>query len=88
MGFHATGAEADEEGIELLLSEVNGKDITELIAAGRQKLASVPGGGGGAAVAAGSFSGGGAASAEEPKKEEKVEEQEESEDDLGFSLFD
>ncbi|KAI3676995.1 hypothetical protein L1987_86612 [Smallanthus sonchifolius] len=85
----SVGADADEDRIELLLKEVKGKDITELIAAGREKLASVPSGGGGVAVAA--ATGGGAApaaAAAEPKKEEKVEEKEESDDDMGFSLFD
>ena len=76
------GAEAEEERIDLLLTQVKGKDITELIATGREKFASVPCGGGVAAVAAGS--GGGAAAAEpaaaEAKKEEKVEEKEESDD--------
>lgn len=88
----SVGAEADEDKIELLLSQVSGKDITELIAAGREKLASVPAGGGGAvAVAAASGGGGGvaaAAPAAESKKEEKVEEREESDEDMGFSLFD
>ncbi|KAL9262621.1 Large ribosomal subunit protein P2B-like protein [Drosera capensis] len=88
----SVGAEADDDRIDLLLSEVKGKDITELIAAGREKLASVPaGGGGGVAVSAAPAAGGGggaAAPADEPKKEEKVEEKEESDDDMGFSLFD
>ncbi|KAL8247229.1 hypothetical protein R6Q59_008445 [Mikania micrantha] len=86
----SVGADADEDRIELLLSEVKGKDITELIAAGREKLASVPSGGGGVAVAAAAGGGGApaAAAAAEPKKEEKVEEKEESDDDMGFSLFD
>ncbi|XP_068323242.1 large ribosomal subunit protein P2y-like [Pyrus communis] len=70
------GAEADDDRIQLLPSEVKGKDITELIASGREKLASVPAGGGGAvAVAAtgcGCGGGGGAAAAAaEAKKEEK-----------------
>nr|GEX74311.1 60S acidic ribosomal protein P2B-like [Tanacetum cinerariifolium] len=85
----SVGADADEDRIELLLKEVKGKDITELIASGREKLASVPSGGGGVAVAA--SAGGGAApaaAAAESKKEEKVEEKEESDDDMGFSLFD
>ncbi|CAI9289914.1 unnamed protein product [Lactuca saligna] len=85
----SVGAEADDDRIELLLSEVKGKDITELIASGREKLASVPSGGGGVAVAA--AAGGAApaaAAAAEPKKEEKVEEKEESDDEMGFSLFD
>lgn len=84
----AVGAEADDGRIELLLSEVKGKDVTELIAAGREKLASVPGGGGGVAIAA-PVAGAGAgapAAAAEPKKEEKVEEKEES-DDVMFLLI-
>ncbi|KAL6145628.1 hypothetical protein ACLB2K_056314 [Fragaria x ananassa] len=86
----AVGAEADEDRIQLLLKEVKGKDITEMIASGREKLASVPSGGGGAvAVAAPAGGAGGAApAAAEAKKEEKVEEKEESDDDMGFSLFD
>ncbi|KAI3705495.1 hypothetical protein L1987_75734 [Smallanthus sonchifolius] len=83
----SVGADADDDRIELLLSEVKGKDITELLAAGREKLASVPSGGGGVAVAA-AAGGGAAPAAAETKKEEKVEEKEESDDDMGFSLFD
>ncbi|KAG5577968.1 hypothetical protein H5410_058102 [Solanum commersonii] len=86
----SVGAEADDDRIELLLSQVKGKDITELIAAGREKLASVPAGGGGGVAVAVSGGGGGAAApaAEEKKEEKKVEEKEESDDDMGFSLFD
>ncbi|KAL1355379.1 hypothetical protein HN51_007435 [Arachis hypogaea] len=85
----SVGAEADDDSITLLLSEVKGKDITEVIAAGREKLASVPAGGGGAVAVAAAPSGGAAApAAAEAKKEEKVEEKEESDDDMGFSLFD
>ncbi|KAK8352355.1 hypothetical protein V6Z11_A05G089200 [Gossypium hirsutum] len=86
----SVGAEADDDRIELLLSEVKGKDITELTASGREKLASVPSGGGAVAAAAPTTGGGGAsaAPAAEAKKEEKVEEKEESDDDMGFSLFD
>ncbi|KAG6761769.1 hypothetical protein POTOM_035002 [Populus tomentosa] len=85
----SVGADADDDRIELLLSSVKGKDITELIASGREKLASVPSGGG-VAVSAGATpaAAGGAAPAAEAKKEEKVEEKEESDDDMGFSLFD
>jgi large subunit ribosomal protein LP2 len=63
-----------------MLSQVKGKDITELLAAGREKFASVPSGGGGAAVAAAAPASGGAAPAAESKKEEKVVEKEESDD--------
>ncbi|TQD72018.1 hypothetical protein C1H46_042446 [Malus baccata] len=86
----SVGAEADSDKIELLLSEVKGKDITELIASGREKLASVPSGGGAVAYSAPAAGGGGgaAAPAAAEQKEEKVEEKEESDDDMGFSLFD
>lgn len=84
---YAVGAEVDDDKIELLLAEVKGKDITELIASGREQLASVPCGGG-AAVAVAAAPGGGVAAASaaaEPKKEEKVEEKEES-DDVSFYM--
>ncbi|KAL5721406.1 hypothetical protein ACHQM5_005058 [Ranunculus cassubicifolius] len=48
--FISVGIEAEDDRLELLLSQVKGKDITELIASGREKLASVPSGGGGAPV--------------------------------------
>lgn len=73
------------------VSELEGKDINELIAEGSQKLASVPSGGGaaaGGAAAGGAAAGGAAAPAEEEKKEEKEEEKEESDEDMGFGLFD
>lgn len=82
----AVGVDCDDERIEFLLSEVQGKDVTELIASGREKLASVPSGGG-VAVAAAPAAGGagaGAPAAAESKKEEKVEEKEES-DDVSFT---
>ncbi|CAF1701658.1 hypothetical protein HID58_052593 [Brassica napus] len=85
----SVGAETEDAQIELLLKEVKGKDCAELIALGREKLASVPCGGGGVAMASAPSAGGGggAAPAEEAKKEEKKEEKEESDDDMGFSLF-
>ncbi|XP_010907155.1 large ribosomal subunit protein P2A-like [Elaeis guineensis] len=84
----SVGIEADDDRIEFLLSEVKGKDITELVASGREKFASVPSGGGAIAVAAPAGGGAAAPAADEPKKEEKVEEKEESDEDMGFSLFD
>ncbi|XP_010926364.1 large ribosomal subunit protein P2B [Elaeis guineensis] len=89
--LESVGAESEEERIDLLLTQVRGKDITELIASGREKFASVPSGGGIAAVAATAGGGGGATAepaAAETKKEEKVEEKEESDEDMCFSLFD
>eukprot|EP00271_Cylindrocystis_brebissonii_P014140 TRINITY_DN35394_c0_g1_i1.p2 TRINITY_DN35394_c0_g1~~TRINITY_DN35394_c0_g1_i1.p2 ORF type:complete len:119 (+),score=53.52 TRINITY_DN35394_c0_g1_i1:115-471(+) len=90
----SVGAEAADDRIEQLLSELKGRDINEVIAAGREKFASVPGGGGGGgAVAVASSAAAPAASeaaapAAAEKKEEKKEEEEEEDDDMGFSLFD
>ncbi|KAL5131988.1 60S acidic ribosomal protein P2B [Glycine soja] len=83
----AVGAEAENELIELLLTEVKGKDFNELIASGSEKMSAVSGGGAAVAVAA-APAGGAAAPAAEAKEEKKVEEKEESDDDMGFSLFD
>ena len=50
------GIEAPEDRVEALLKELDGKDISEVVAGGLSKLASVPSGGGvsaGAAPAAG-----------------------------------
>lgn len=87
----SVGADGDDDKIEFLLSQLEGKDITEVIASGREKFASVPSGGGVAVAVSGGGGGGApaaAAAAPEAKKEEKVEEKEESDEDMGFSLFD
>ncbi|PVG04658.1 ribosomal protein 60S [Serendipita vermifera] len=70
------GVDADEERLDKLLSELEGKSIDQLIAEGSSKLSSVPSGGGGAPAAA------------EAKEEKKEEPKEESDDDMGFGLFD
>ncbi len=43
------GIEAPEDRVEALLKELDGKDISEVVAGGLSKLASVPSGGGVAA---------------------------------------
>ncbi|KAJ2897322.1 hypothetical protein MKZ38_004785 [Zalerion maritima] len=85
--FDSVGVEVDEDRLDKLLEELDGKDINELISEGSTKLASVPsgGGGGGGGGAAGGTAGG-AEEAVEEKKEEEPEE--ESDDDMGFGLFD
>jgi large subunit ribosomal protein LP2 len=47
----SVGIEVDSERLDTLLKELDGKDVNELIALGREKLSA--GGGGGAPVAAG-----------------------------------
>jgi len=80
------GIECDGEKIDLVVKELAGKNIEELIAEGSEKLASMPAGGGGAAPAAAAAGGAAPAEAKEEKKEEEPEE--ESDDDMGFGLFD
>nr|KAF6467543.1 ribosomal protein lateral stalk subunit P2 [Rousettus aegyptiacus] len=91
----SVGIEADDDRLNKVaawvISELNGKNIEDVIAQGIGKLARVPAGGavaiaaapGSAAPAAGS-----APAAAEEKKDEKKEESEESDDDMGFGLFD
>ncbi|KAL4777741.1 60s acidic ribosomal protein-domain-containing protein [Aspergillus falconensis] len=82
----SVGIDADDERLEKLIAELQGKDINELIAEGTTKLASVPTGGAGGAAAPAAAAGG-AAAAEAPAAE-KEEEKEESDEDMGFGLFD
>ncbi|KAL2331947.1 hypothetical protein Fmac_019528 [Flemingia macrophylla] len=88
--LNSVGAEAEDELIELLLTEVKGKDFNELLASGREKMSAVSSGGAAVAVAAapGAAGGGAAPAAEAAKEEKKEEEKEESDDDMGFGLFD
>ncbi|KAK8561967.1 hypothetical protein V6N13_148897 [Hibiscus sabdariffa] len=85
----SVGAEVDDGKIELLLSQVKGKDLTELIAVGREKFATTPSTGAAVTVTATAVGGDPAAAspaAAEANKEEKVEE--EDDEDMCFSLFD
>ncbi|KAI4111732.1 MAG: hypothetical protein LQ345_006685 [Seirophora villosa] len=86
----SVGIDADDDRLDKLISELEGKDIQELIAEGSTKLASVPsgGGGGGGAAAPSAAAGGGAAAAEEKAPEKEAEKEEESDEDMGFGLFD
>merc|ERR1712134_137835 len=82
----SVGVDADEEKLGKVISELSGKNIDEVLAEGKEKLASVPSGG---AVAAGGAAAAGGADA--PAEEEKKAESSESDsgdDDMGFGLFD
>ncbi|KAI3967709.1 hypothetical protein MKX01_039619 [Papaver californicum] len=82
----SVGAADDvDERIELLLSQVKGKDLAQLIACGREKLAVS---GGGAPTEVNAVGDGGAVA--DQKKEEKVEDKidEDSDDDMmPFDIF-
>jgi large subunit ribosomal protein LP2 len=66
------GIDCDSGRLNKLLSELDGKSIDDLIAAGSSKLASVPSGGGGGGGGAPAATAAGDAAA--PKEEEKKEE--------------
>ncbi|KAG2640970.1 60S acidic ribosomal protein P2B-like [Panicum virgatum] len=81
----SVGADAgeEEEGrLDLLFARLEGKDVAELVAAGREQLAY------GAAAPAAVAAAPAAADAKEAKEEEKKEEDEEEEEEEMFSLFD
>ena len=80
------GAEVESSKLDLLLKELEGKDLQELIAEGNTKFASVPSGGAAAASSGSAAAAGGAAAEAEEEKEEEAKE--ESDDDMGFGLFD
>merc|ERR1711978_361600 len=85
----SVGIDADDAALNKVIDELKGKNLEELMAEGREKLASVPSGGGVAASAGGGGAASGGDAPAEAKKEEKKEESEESEDDdMGFGLFD
>uniref|UniRef100_G3NNI3 Large ribosomal subunit protein P2 n=1 Tax=Gasterosteus aculeatus aculeatus TaxID=481459 RepID=G3NNI3_GASAC len=91
----SVGIEAEDERLNKVISELNGKDINEVMNSGLSKLASVPAGGAVAAPAAAVAAAGAAPAVgvspttkSEEKKEEKKEESEESDEDMGFGLFD
>ncbi|XP_061614787.1 ribosomal protein, large P2, like [Phyllopteryx taeniolatus] len=88
--LESVGIEADDTRLEKVLSELKGKKVNDVIAAGMGKLASMPAGGAVAVASSAAVSSGKAAApaAAEEKKEEKKEESEESDDDMGFGLFD
>nr|ALS04704.1 60S acidic ribosomal protein P2 [Pseudodiaptomus poplesia]ALS04705.1 60S acidic ribosomal protein P2 [Pseudodiaptomus poplesia] len=84
----SVGVEAEADKLKLVVSQLAGKSVSDLMAEGIGKLASMPSGGGAAAPAAGGAApaAGGAPAKEEKKKEEEPEEEED--DDMGFGLFD
>merc|ERR1712071_599955 len=82
----SVGIEADDERLDKVIGELNGKDINEVMNAGLSKLTSVPAGGAVMASAPAAAAGGASAAGETPaaeeKKEEKKEESEESDEDM------
>lgn len=86
--LNSVGIEPVDEHLKIVVNQLKGKDLFQLIAEGNSLLAGMPMGEGGGA------SGGGAvvedAVVEEAPKEEakKVESESESDSDMGMGLFD
>ena len=80
----SVGIDAEEEKLNKVISEMNGKSVEDVLCEGHEKLASVPSGGGAAAApaAGGAAPAAGAAAAAAPEPEP-----EEEEEDMGFDLF-
>ncbi|KAK7913228.1 hypothetical protein WMY93_013439 [Mugilogobius chulae] len=85
--LESVGIEADDTRLDKVITELQGKNVNEVIASGYGKLASMPAGGAVAVASSAAPGAGGAAApaAVEEKKEEKKEESEESDDDMGFA---
>jgi len=83
----SVGVNVDKNNLDIVLKNIQGKSLDDLMAEGTKKLAAVGGGVAAAPAAGGAAPAGGDAPA--AKKEEKKEEPEEEEDDdMGFGLFD
>ena len=87
----SVNAGADDDAVAKVVSELQGKNVYDVIDSGASKLSAVPTGGsraapsGGSAPAAGGAPAAAAAAAPEPAKPESSSE---SEEDMGFGLFD
>ena len=77
----SVGVEVDADKLSRMMADLDGKDLSEIMAQGNALLAKFGGGGSGGGGAA---AGGGGAAAEEEKEEEKPEEEEM---DLGGTLL-
>jgi large subunit ribosomal protein LP2 len=86
----SVGVGVESDKLAIVMKALSGKNVEEVIAAGKEKLASVPSGGAApaAASAAAPAAGGGAAPAAKKEEEKKKEESEEEDEDMGFGLFD
>merc|ERR1712170_144243 len=81
--LESVGAAINDEQLDKVFAELDGKNVDEVVAEGMGKLASVLSGGA-APAAAGAAAGGDAAA---PAEEKAASESEESSGDMGFDLF-
>ncbi|CAN6197405.1 unnamed protein product [Urochloa humidicola] len=79
----SVGAEVEEDRLDMLFEQLEGKDVAELLAAGREQLAYAPSGATAFAVGAAPV-----AAAKEEEKEEEKKEEEEDEGELEGGMLD
>jgi len=84
----SVGIDADAASLKRVVTQLKGKNLEELMAAGKKKLASMPSAAPARAAPAAAAPAGKAAEAAKPKEKEKEESEEEEGGDLGFGLFD
>ena len=81
----SVGVEADKDNLARVIAALKGKSIPELIEAGLEKIATVPGAGSGSgAQAAAVVAANGAEAAEEKKEEKKPVSEDSSDEDMGL----
>jgi len=84
--MNSVGIEPDSTQLAIVIKELKGKNVFQVMEEGKALLAEMPAGG---VSSGGSGAAATAPVAEEPKKEEKKEESsEESDSDMGMGLFD
>lgn len=83
----SVGIEADDKSLKVVIDQLNGKNLFELMEEGKSLLADMPMGGGSGPAAAPVAA---AVAVEAPKVEEKkpVVESDSSDSDMGMGLFD
>lgn len=84
----SVGVEEDSKNLDIVIAQLKGKNIEELLAEGEKLLATMPSGGGGGAAAPAAAASGGDAPAAAAGKKAPEPEPEESDDDMGMGLFD
>eukprot|EP00931_Biecheleriopsis_adriatica_P088866 TRINITY_DN630_c0_g1_i2.p1 TRINITY_DN630_c0_g1~~TRINITY_DN630_c0_g1_i2.p1 ORF type:complete len:115 (+),score=54.07 TRINITY_DN630_c0_g1_i2:183-527(+) len=85
--LESVGSEYDEAIAEKLVSELQGKAVHEIVAAGKEKLKSFGGGGGGGGGGGAVAAAAGGDAAAEKKEEKKAVVEEEEEEEMDFDLF-
>jgi len=83
--MNSVGIEPDATQLAIVIKELKGKDVFQVMEQGKALLAEMPAGG----VSSGASTAAAAPVAEAPKEEKKeVVESEESDSDMGMGLFD